>query len=270
MIIERKLRNGLDWFGFGFKNLFRRRNRSKPKMLNASRNTGRRLYKPHIRSLTPIPSVTKCMHILNPSIALHYTSHSPQRFYSSFNGQQLHHNSSDCERDSWDYDTCLSHAKMMYEKHVLHDDKDGFVDWERECQMLLAKVLGLCDYSVSAFYAHMRRPASKLPALNLTTEQQQHYCRLVRERYEQRRPLDYVLQTSSFYAHTFEVNEHVLIPRSDSERLVDTALDIIHREHNAPHRIESDMSILDIGTGSGCLILSGMLRMSTQTVHFPV
>lgn len=209
------------------------------------------------------------MHVRSPNTAIHFTnslSQQPslplslstqrlqqrqQQLYSTKIDQQQH----ESKRDSWDYNTCLNHAKVMYEKHVLHDDKDGFVDWERECQMLLAKVLGLRDYSVSTFFAQMRRSGKHRDQtlfLNLTAEQQQHYCRLVKERCEQRKPLDYVLQTASFYAHTFEVNEHVLIPRSDSERLVDTALDIIHREYSDA----SEISILDIGTGSGCLILS--------------
>jgi len=49
-----------------------------------------------------------------------------------------------------------------------------------------------------------------------------------------------------FYGHKFLVNKHTLIPRPDSEILVDEVLKIIKKDDN----------IIDIGTGSGCLILS--------------
>ncbi|AMS26086.1 hypothetical protein AEM51_02720 [Bacteroidetes bacterium UKL13-3] len=61
-------------------------------------------------------------------------------------------------------------------------------------------------------------------------------------------PLQYVLEEAWFYDVPFYVNKYVLIPRSETEELVDYVL----KSHP---RIESksDLFILDIGTGSGCI-----------------
>jgi release factor glutamine methyltransferase len=53
-------------------------------------------------------------------------------------------------------------------------------------------------------------------------------------------PLQYVLEEAWFYDVPFYVNKYVLIPRSETEELVDYVL-------------KSDLFILDIGTGSGCI-----------------
>lgn len=59
-------------------------------------------------------------------------------------------------------------------------------------------------------------------------------------------PVQYLLGYTEFMGLTFEVNEHVLIPRQDTEILVETALDFMKPEYR----------VLDMCTGSGCIILS--------------
>lgn len=60
-------------------------------------------------------------------------------------------------------------------------------------------------------------------------------------------PFQYLLEDSEFYGHHFFVNEHVLIPRQETEYLVD----IIVKDNN-----EKISSVLDVGTGSGVILLS--------------
>jgi len=67
-------------------------------------------------------------------------------------------------------------------------------------------------------------------------------------RREKREPVAYILGRKEFWSLEFEVSPAVLIPRPDSETLIDTALRELGRD--APARI------LDLGTGSGCLIVS--------------
>ncbi len=61
-------------------------------------------------------------------------------------------------------------------------------------------------------------------------------------------PISYILGYKFFWKYKFYINKSALIPRPESEHLVDEAL------QNIP--IAKSMKILDIGTGSGCLVVS--------------
>ncbi|MFV5699406.1 peptide chain release factor N(5)-glutamine methyltransferase [Flavobacterium sp. ZT3R17] len=64
-------------------------------------------------------------------------------------------------------------------------------------------------------------------------------------------PIQYLLGKTSFYGLDFEVNENVLIPRQETEELVDWILE------SQKSKVESrKVKILDIGTGSGCIAIS--------------
>lgn len=60
-------------------------------------------------------------------------------------------------------------------------------------------------------------------------------------------PIQYIIGVEDFYGLTFEVDRNVLIPRPETEELVDWVI----RENTG-----SGMRILDIGTGSGCIAIS--------------
>lgn len=66
-------------------------------------------------------------------------------------------------------------------------------------------------------------------------------------RRERREPVAYILGRKEFWSLDFEVTPAVLIPRPDSETLIETAL-----KECKPHPAR----ILDLGTGSGCLLIT--------------
>lgn len=66
------------------------------------------------------------------------------------------------------------------------------------------------------------------------------------ERRKRGEPLQYILKTAEFMSLEFEVTRDTLIPRSDTETLVEYLLD----------EIKEGESLLDIGTGSGCIGIS--------------
>tara|TARA_B100000900_G_C20547106_1_gene703038 strand:+ start:505 stop:1350 length:846 start_codon:yes stop_codon:yes gene_type:complete len=68
------------------------------------------------------------------------------------------------------------------------------------------------------------------------------------ERRKNREPIAYILKKKDFWKSTFYVDKNVLIPRPDTEILIQEAL------KNTPKNRK--ISILDIGTGSGCILLS--------------
>jgi len=63
----------------------------------------------------------------------------------------------------------------------------------------------------------------------------------------QGRPIQHILGKADFYGYTFAVNEHTLIPRPETEELVQ----LIIKENKGKQG-----SLLDIGTGSGCIALT--------------
>ncbi|WP_281637481.1 peptide chain release factor N(5)-glutamine methyltransferase [Flavobacterium marginilacus] len=64
-------------------------------------------------------------------------------------------------------------------------------------------------------------------------------------------PIQYLLGKTSFYGLDFEVNENVLIPRPETEELVDWII------QSQKSKVKSQkIKILDIGTGSGCIAIS--------------
>lgn len=69
-------------------------------------------------------------------------------------------------------------------------------------------------------------------------------------------PVQYVLGRSRFYGHTFRVSSDVLIPRPETEELVDWAVNELKQRVD-----ETPLHILDAGTGSGCIAISLQLAL---------
>ena len=68
------------------------------------------------------------------------------------------------------------------------------------------------------------------------------------------RPVQYIIGETEFYGLKFELTPDVLIPRPETEELVDW---IIHEYHR-----DATLSMMDIGTGSGCIAVA-------LSAHFP-
>ena len=70
------------------------------------------------------------------------------------------------------------------------------------------------------------------------------------KRLKNNEPIQYIVGNTEFYGLPFHVNKHSLIPRPETEELVEWIVkEVIHRESNV-------QKILDIGTGSGCIAIS--------------
>ena len=69
-------------------------------------------------------------------------------------------------------------------------------------------------------------------------------------------PLAYLTGKQAFWSLEFEVNEHTLIPRPDTEVLVERVLGWIDNNLPIDNTNNSPKRLLDLGTGSGCIAIS--------------
>lgn len=105
-----------------------------------------------------------------------------------------------------------------------------------EAELLLTCVLNVSRASIKAF-----------PERELTIEQQNKFQELLNRRIGGE-PIAYMLGHKEFWSKDFIVSPDVLIPRPDTELLVEMALELITSRQNK--------RILDLGTGSGVIALS--------------
>lgn len=98
---------------------------------------------------------------------------------------------------------------------------------------------------------HLKRIDLALnPTLTFSGDEIQHWNSIL-EQLKKEIPIQYLLGKTSFYGLNFEVNENVLIPRPETEELVDWIVGDCFVPSN-----DRRLKILDIGTGSGCIAIS--------------
>lgn len=90
-------------------------------------------------------------------------------------------------------------------------------------------------------------------------ENQQQKLEKALQRIKEQEPIQYILGETEFYGLKFKVDQNVLIPRPETEELVDW---IIKDAQTTTH----NLSILDIGTGSGCIAISLAVNLKRANV----
>ena len=119
----------------------------------------------------------------------------------------------------------------------------------RICRLLLEKWSGI---SAASFYADKDR---KIPVSDRLTLNQ------ALERLARHEPLEYVLGEAAFDGMTLQVDKRVLIPRPETEELVDW----IGQTRDAGMKIPAQ--VLDVCTGSGCIALALARRWPSAKVE---
>ena len=87
------------------------------------------------------------------------------------------------------------------------------------------------------------------PDLELSVEQLK-LMKTAEERLHTNEPIQYIIGETEFYGYPFEVTDAVLIPRPETEELVEWITKDLQEQ------VFTNLSILDIGTGSGCIAIS--------------
>jgi release factor glutamine methyltransferase len=79
---------------------------------------------------------------------------------------------------------------------------------------------------------------------------------------DQKMPLEYIVGKVTFLGNDFVVSEHTLIPRPETEYMIETINEYILVE-STKYKVQSDCLLLDVGTGCGVLGLSVLLHNPT-------
>lgn len=109
-------------------------------------------------------------------------------------------------------------------------------------ELLLMHVLGI---SRAELYTN--------PEIELSPEAESQYLELIGERCAGK-PVQYITGHKEFWGLDLEVNPDVLIPRPETELLVEAVIELAQRE--AMVRRETGWRMADVGTGSGCIALA--------------
>lgn len=141
-----------------------------------------------------------------------------------------------CELDTMTYREAIRSGELILKEA-------GIVDAKNDAWLLLTMV---CHIDHTFYYVHIDE--------DMTEEQTNEYQSVLRKRAE-RIPLQYITGEQEFMGLTFHVNSNVLVPRQDTETLVEEALKVVR----------PGMRILDMCTGSGCILIS-ILKNSKNVI----
>lgn len=128
----------------------------------------------------------------------------------------------------------ISTLQTIYREGKEQLELSGVPDADLDAWYLLEFVTGI---SKARYYGN--------PEAGMEEEEVLRYRDVICQRAE-RIPLQHITGEQEFMGFSFQVNEHVLIPRQDTETLVEEALGVL----------KPKMEILDLCTGSGCILLS--------------
>ena len=123
-----------------------------------------------------------------------------------------------------------------------------------DAQYLLANLLGV---SRASLIAHPERLLGAAAAVT--------YRNWVAER-ANGKPVAQIIGSREFYGRVFGVDEYVLIPRPETEILVEQALERVSEQKCRETPADIRLSILDMGTGSGAIAVTLALELPSVTV----
>ncbi|ESU23511.1 hemK protein [Flavobacterium enshiense DK69] len=141
--------------------------------------------------------------------------------------------------------------------------KNYKIDFERELSALYD------EYEIDSFFYilledfhHMKRVDLALnPNFELSPEMHHQWENVVSQ-LKEHRPIQYILGETEFFGLPFYVNENTLIPRPETEELVDWII-----KENLQVEKNEGLRILDIGTGTGCIAISLAKNLPNAKVY---
>lgn len=102
------------------------------------------------------------------------------------------------------------------------------------------------------------------PEVKLSPSQRKKLNSLINRR-KNGEPLAYILGRKEFYGLDFIVDKNVLVPRPETELMVDEALTTVYDAHSTHSK--NQLKLIDIGTGSGCIIITLAKLLKEKKLH---
>ncbi|MCL4151767.1 UNVERIFIED_CONTAM: hypothetical protein GTU68_016722, partial [Idotea baltica] len=117
-------------------------------------------------------------------------------------------------------------------------------------------------YLLIETYFNITRLQLALDSDSEITEEEQNPIFDALHKLKNQEPIQYILGETEFFSLSFKVNEHTLIPRPETEELVQWVIDEV-----SSFKSKKPLTILDIGTGSGCIAISLAKHLTRATVY---
>ena len=119
---------------------------------------------------------------------------------------------------------------------------------------------------IEAFYKLSRLDLALDTNLAITVEEQSTILNAL-EQLKQEQPIQYILGETEFYGLPFKVNANTLIPRPETEELVSLIIDNVKQSNEPKVNSQESITILDIGTGTGCIAISLAKNITNAKVY---
>lgn len=139
----------------------------------------------------------------------------------------------------------LEQLVKTYEQKAIKDGKDAHaMRW---------LIMELSGHSPSEFYMQLKEEVST----SIITKVETGYQAYVKDHI----PVQHIVGYTYFYGYKFMVNEHVLIPRRETEQLVEETILLYDKYFN-----QQPIDVLDLGTGSGAIAITLSIEVPEMKV----
>lgn len=141
---------------------------------------------------------------------------------------------------------------MTYQSFIKEKEKQAIAaDKEESAVVLLLE--HICDLETNQLYLKMHEPVEE----SVICQFNEIFDRYLYEN----QPIQYLIGKNCFYGYDFKVNSHVLIPRYETEELVEN---ILYRYDD--YFFGQKVDVCDLATGSGCIAISLALEEKNMRV----
>jgi release factor glutamine methyltransferase len=141
---------------------------------------------------------------------------------------------------------------VTYEQ-LLRDASKKAIEKDKEVEAVKLLLMELSHQDPHEFYLNLKHEVDETFKLDFLDKLKQYI--------ENDIPVQHLIGHAYFYGHAFYVSKDVLIPRSETERLVEEVLYLYDTYFD-----QKEVSVLDLGTGSGCIGITLSLEESKMNV----